>query len=161
MSWWLNRPVASAIRITGDSQIAAALADQIDNEHRWLIDPRIGEGSSGPATRDSTVSTRSSWTSWTFVIDPLPSCTWAQDVVVFPDGISDRSAGPWLSSSLQGRGAFRRFKNELYPELISGWHAMRDARARVRAVEWLVDEWLVDEVAGQRFKDDWNAPTLP
>ena len=98
------------------------------------------------------------------MIDPLPSYVWYQDMVDFADGISDRGAGQRLSRSLQGRGAFRRFKNELYqrhPELISAWHAMRDARARVRAVQWLVDEGLVDEVAAQRFQDDQLEPTLP
>lgn len=146
-------------------EIATALADQTDYEHRWLIDPRTGEvvlwtsdtGIDGenPVELDELDL---------IVIDPLPSYIWYQDMVDFADGISDRSAVLRLSSSLQGRGAFRRFKNELYqhhPELISAWHAMRDARARVRAVEWLVDEGLVDEVAAQRFKDDQNAPTLP
>ena len=127
-------------------QIATALADQTDYEHRWLIDPRTGEvvfwtsdtGIDGenPVELDELDL---------IVIDPLPSYVWYQDMVDFADGISDRAAGRRLSRSLQGRGAFRRFKNELYqrhPELISAWHAMRDARARVRAVEWLVDEGL-------------------
>ena len=51
----------------------------------------------------------------------------------FAEGISDGAAGRRLSASLQGKGAFRRFKNEMYqhhPELISVWQAMRDARAR-------------------------------
>jgi hypothetical protein len=38
---------------------------------------------------------------------------------------------------------------------------MRDARARVRAVQWLVDERLVDEEAGQRFISDNPQPDLP
>ena len=68
-------------------------------------------------------------------------------MVDFAEGISDRTAGRHLSQSLQGRGAFRRFKNliyEQYPELISAWHALRDARAQRRAVAWLLDEGLVD-----------------
>lgn len=98
------------------------------------------------------------------VFDPLPSCVWYQDMVDFADGVSDRAAGLRLSSALQGRGAFRRFKNQLYqrhPELISAWHAFRDSGARVRAVEWLVDEGLVEEAAAHRFKDDQAETTLP
>ena len=146
-------------------EIATALADQTDYEHRWLIDPATGEvvfwtsdtGIDGenPVELDELDL---------IVIDPLPSYVWYQDMVDFADGISDRTAGLRLSSSLQGRGAFRRFKNELYqhhPELISAWHAMRDARARVRAVDWLVDEGLIEEAAAQRFKDDQIAPTRP
>jgi hypothetical protein len=49
-----------------------------------------------------------------------------QDLLDFADGISDRAAGPRLSRELQGRGAFRRVKKELYPrhtELIPAWQA--------------------------------------
>ena len=81
----------------------------------------------------------------------------------FADGISDRAAGRRLSQSLQGKGAFRRFKNqvyELHPELISAWHALRDNRARLRAVEWLVNQGLIDEGAAQRFATDHPHPDL-
>ena len=117
-------------------EIATALADQTDYEHRWLIDPRTGEvvfwtsdtGIDGenPVEFDELDL---------ILIDPLPSYVWYQDMVDFADGISDRAAGRRLSGSLQGRGAFRRFKNQLYehhPELISAWHALCDARAQRR-----------------------------
>ena len=97
-------------------------------------------------------------------IDPLPSHVWYQDMVDFADGISDRAAGERLRRSLEGKGAFRRFKNEFYqghPELISPWHALRDARARVRAVQWLADEGLIEEDAARRFKRDHPEPSLP
>ena len=137
-------------------EIANALADQTDYEHRWLIDPRTGEvafwtsdlGIDGenPVELDELDL---------IVIDPLPSYVWYQDMVDFADGISDRGAGERLSRSLQGKGAFRRFKNELYqrhPELISAWHAMRDARARVRAVA---------VAGGRRAHRGRRRPTVP
>ena len=146
-------------------EIANALADQTDYEHRWLIDPRSGElafwtsdlGIDGenPVELDELDL---------ILIDPLPSYVWYQDMVDFAEGISDRTAGERLSRTLEGKGAFRRFKNELYqghPELISVWHAWRDARARVRAVQWLVDEGLIEEDAAQRFKGDHREPSLP
>ena len=40
-----------------------------------------------------------------------------------------------------------RFKDELYeeyPELLPPWYAFRDARAQRRAVEWLVDNDIVE-----------------
>ena len=95
--------------------IAAALADQTDYEHRWLIDPRTGEvvfwttdtGIDGenPVEIDELDLT---------VIDPLPSYVWHQDIVDFADGNSDRAAGQRLSQALQGKGAFRRFKHQVY-----------------------------------------------
>jgi hypothetical protein len=146
-------------------EIATALADQTDYEHRWLINPKTGEvafwtsdlGIDGenPVELDELDL---------ILIDPLPSYIWYQDMVDFADGISDRGAGEPLRRSLEGKGAFRRFKNELYqrhPELISAWHAMRDGRARVRAVQWLADEGLIEEDAAQRFLQDHREPSLP
>jgi len=146
-------------------EIATAPSDQTDYDHRWLIDPRTGQvvywasdtGIDGenPVEIDELDL---------ILIDPLPSYVWYQDMADFADGISDRAAGRRLSKSLQGKGAFRRFKNqvyELHPELISAWHALRDARARLRAVEWLVDQGLIDEGAVQRFAADHPHPDLP
>jgi hypothetical protein len=146
-------------------EIATALADQTDYDHRWLIDPRTGQVAF--------------WTSDTgidgenpveideldlILIDPLPSYVWFQDMADFADGISDSAASQRLIQSLQGRGAFRRFKNELYqrhPDLILAWHALRDVRAQRRAVEWLLDQGLIDNSAAQRFATDHPDPGLP
>ena len=146
-------------------EIATALSDQTDYDHRWLIDPRTGQvvywasdtGIDGenPVEIDELDL---------ILIDPLPSYVWYQDMADFADGISDRAAGRRLSQSLQGKGAFRRFKNqvyELHPELTSAWHALRDARARLRAVEWLVHQGLIDEGAAERFASDHPHPDLP
>lgn len=146
-------------------EIATALADQADGEHRWLIDPRTGRVAF--------------WTSDTgidgqnpveideldlILIDPLPASVWFQDMADFADGISDAVARGKLTQSLQGRGAFRRFKNELYerhPDLISAWHLLRDVRAQRRAVEWLLDQGLIEDDAAQQFMSDHTDPRLP
>ena len=146
-------------------EIATALADQTDYEHRWLIDPRTGEVAF--------------WTSDTGIdgenpveideldlipIEPLPSHVWYRDMADFADGISDAAAGRRLAQSLQGRGAFRRFKKQVYehhPELISPWHALRDVRAQRRAVEYLLDHGLIDDGAAQQFATDHPDPDLP
>ena len=98
------------------------------------------------------------------LIDPLPSHVWYQDMADFAEGISDTDAARHLSLSLQGRGAFRRFKNQVYehhPGLISVWHAFRDVRAQRRAVEWLLDQGLIDDGAADRFAADHPDPRLP
>jgi hypothetical protein len=146
-------------------EIATALADQTDYEHRWVIDPRTGQVAF--------------WTSDTgidgenpveldeldlILIDPLPSHVWYQDMADFADGISDTDAARQLSLSLRGRGAFRRFKNQVYehqPELISVWHAFRDVRAQRRAVEWLFGQELIDGAAADRFAAGHPDPSLP
>ncbi len=146
-------------------EIATPLADQTDYEHRWLLDPCTGE----------VVF----WTSDTGIdgqnpveldeldlipIDPIPSYVWYQDMADFADGITDERAGRRLARAIQGKGAFRRFKDELheeYPDLLPAWHAFRDTRARRRAVQWLADNSLIDDDTAGRFLDGHPDPALP
>ena len=82
----------------------------------------------------------------------------------FAEGISDERAGRRLSRAIRGKGAFRRFKDELYeeyPELLPPWYALRDARAQRRAVEWLVDSDIVDQAQAQKFLSEHPEPGLP
>lgn len=147
------------------ADIATALADQTDYEHRWLIDPDTGEvvfwtsdtGIDGenPVEIDELDL---------IVISPLPSHVWYQDMVDFADGLSDDVVGRRLGATLQGKGAFRRFRGQVYdrhPELISVWHAFRDARAHRRAVQWLQDEDLISADDAQRFLSENPEPDLP
>ncbi len=147
-------------------EVATALADQTDFEHRWLIDPRTGEIAFW--TSDTGIDGQNpvdlEELSHLILIDRLPSYVWYQDMVDFAEGISDRGAGERLSRALQGKGAFRRFRSELqqhHPDLISVWHAFSDVRAKVRAVQWLADEGLVDDDSVQRFIRNNPDPALP
>ena len=102
-------------------EIASALADQTDFEHRWLLDPRTGQVAF--------------WTSDTGIdgenpieideldlipIDPLPSHIWYQDMADFAETITDERAGRRLARAINGKGAFRRFKDELNEEKFGG-----------------------------------------
>jgi len=146
-------------------ELATALADQTDFEHRWLINPRTGQvvfwtsdtGIDGqnPVEIDELDLT---------LIEPLPPYVWFQDMVDFAEGISDTRTGRRLGESLRGRGAFRRFKNLLYehhPDLIRAWHALREVRAQRRAVDWLLKEGLIDDEAVQQFAAENPDPDLP
>jgi Uncharacterised protein family (UPF0158) len=82
----------------------------------------------------------------------------------FADGITDERAGRRLARAIQGKGAFRWFKDELheeYPGLLPVWYAFRDTRARRRAVQWLADNSLIDDNAAERFLDGHPDPALP
>ena len=82
----------------------------------------------------------------------------------FAELITDERAGRRLARTIQGKGAFRRFKDELqeeYPELLSAWYEFRDVRAERRAVDWLADNSLIDDEAASRFRDDHPDPELP
>lgn len=66
----------------------------------------------------------------------------------FADAVGDEAIARQLWSALGGKGAFRRFRDQIYrqPEEISrAWQRYRDLRAMRRALEWLQDEQLVVE----------------
>jgi hypothetical protein len=145
-------------------EIATALADQTDYEHRWLINPETGAiafwtretGIDGhnPADLDELDMV---------CIDPLPSHVWYRDMADFTERMTDERAGRRLTRAIGGKGAFRRFKDELheeFPELLPAWYAFRDTRAKRRAVEWLVDNSVIDADTANRFLTDHPDPDL-
>jgi hypothetical protein len=146
-------------------EIAIALADQTDYEHRWLIDPETGEIVFWTADGGIDGQTPVELDELDLIcIEPQPSYVWHQDMVDFVDGISDERAGRSLARAIEGRGAFRRFKDPLhedFPLLLPTWYAFRDRRAQRRAVEWLVDKSLVEDNAATRFLNDHPDPDLP
>jgi hypothetical protein len=146
-------------------EISNALSDQTDYEHRWLIDPRNGEIAFWTSDTGIDGETPVDLDELDLVpVDPLPSYVWYQDMADFANGVSDEGAARRLARALDGKGAFRRFKRELYeeyPELVAPWHAFRDARAKRRAVEWVLDRGLVDEADARRFIDENTDPAPP
>ncbi|MEU9685450.1 UPF0158 family protein [Amycolatopsis japonica] len=144
--------------------IAMALQDQTDYEHFHLVDPRTGE--MGLWTQDGGIDGRNPIDLDDVdltVIEPLPSSVWYQNMADFAAGLSDERAGERLSRALSGKGAFRRFKNELhdrYPHLVPVWNAFSDNRAKLRAVEWLAGNALIDEGSADRFAAEYPDPGL-
>ena len=147
-------------------EIAFALSDQnLYDEHRHLINPENGE---------IILWTREGGIDGTNPIDlddldlpairPLPSYICYQDMADFTDLVSDDRASRRLARTINGIGAFRRFKDELneeYPHLLQAWYDFRDARAARRAVEWLLDESLIGQQAAERFFAEHPDPPVP
>jgi hypothetical protein len=72
-----------------------------------------------------------------------------RDMSDFADAVTDPVIADRLARALTGAGAFRRFKNtvqEAEPRLDLIWHRFADARAESRAIDWLVDDDLCDEI---------------
>ena len=114
--------------------IAFALSDQnIYGEHVHLVDPATGQIVLW--TRDGGIDgeTPVDLDDLDLVaIHPLPSYVWYEDMADFTELVSDEHAARRLVRAISGRGAFRRFKDELheeYPHLLPAWFAFRDARA--------------------------------
>ncbi len=75
-------------------EIATALADQSDYEHRWLLDPRTGRVALW--TSDTGIDGKNPVESDELdlvPIDPIPSYVWYQDMADFAAGISDGRLG--------------------------------------------------------------------
>lgn len=97
-------------------------------------------------------------------IHSLPSYVWYEDMADFTELVSDDQAARRLARAINGRGAFRRFKDELheeYPHLLPAWYAFRDARAARRAVDWLLDASLISHDAADRFRAEHSDPPVP
>lgn len=145
--------------------IAMALQDQTDYEYFHLVDPQTGE--MGLWTQDGGIDGRNPIDLDDVdlvVIDPLPSDVWYEDMADFAAAVSDERAKLRLEKAIRGKGAFRRFRNELhdgFPELVSVWNTFSDNRAKVRAVEWLADHALIEENTAARFAAEHPDPGLP
>ena len=146
-------------------EIGIALADQTDYEHRRLINPETGEIVFWTADTGIDGQTPVDLDELDLIcINPLPSWVWYQDMADFAQAITDERAGRRLLRAIQGRGAFRRFKDELHdehPDLLPAWYAFRDARTQRRAVEWLADNSLVDDDAASHFLTGHPDPDPP
>jgi hypothetical protein len=146
-------------------EIANALADQTDYDHRWLIDPQTGQVAFWTSDTGIDGQTPVDLDELDLVcIDPLPSRVWYQDMADFAEAITDERAGRRLARAIQGKGSFRRFKDELhqeYPDLLPAWYAFGDARATRRAVRWLAENSLIDDEAADRFLAGHSDPRLP
>jgi hypothetical protein len=146
-------------------EIGNALADQADYERRWLINPQTGEIVFWTADTGIDGQTPVDLDELDLIgIDPLPPWVWYQDMADFAEDISDERAGRRLARAIQGKGAFRRFRDELrdeFPDLLQTWYAFRDVRATRRAVQWLADNSFIDDDAASRFLADHPDPDLP
>lgn len=119
----------------------------------WLADPDFAAevGEEHPADRD-----------W-IRIDPLPSRESYGDMEDFIERVRDPRARDLLERAIAGRGAFRRFKDTLFDfaELRDAWFRFHDVRLERRAIEWLLDEGLVEPEAAERAIAERPDPHLP
>src|SRR2546421_10640432 len=98
-------------------EIAAALADPTDYEHRWLINPQTGQVVFWTFDTGIDGQTPVDLDDLDLIgIDPLPSYVWYQDMADFAERASDDQARRSLARAIEGKGAFRRFKDVLHQE---------------------------------------------
>lgn len=141
------------------SDLAEALEDH-SYEHEWYIDRATGEilmmfdyvdDVEDLEGRDlvgiATISSDESY----------------QDLVDFSTRVREPQARALLMRAIEGRGAFRRFKDTLFefPDLRKDWFAFHDTRMERRAIEWLRDEGLIDADSAAVALAQIAEPELP
>jgi len=77
-------------------------------------------------------------------IDRIESWEEYDDMVEFTETVEDERLRKKLEVALNGRGAFRRFKDVLlnYPKERERWFAFKDKRTKERMLEWLAENGL-------------------
>ncbi|HET6966442.1 MAG TPA: UPF0158 family protein [Acidimicrobiales bacterium] len=137
--------------------LAEALEDHSDMV-QWFIDPTTGEVIPWVEDGDEPCPDEDG----ARYIDPIPSGEAYRAMQDFVARVPDRRAADLLGRSIEGRGAFRRFKDTLFefPELRDTWFRFHDVRMRRRAIEWLVDCHLVDDSAAESALADLEEPPI-
>lgn len=137
--------------------LAEALEDHSDTM-QWFIDPATGEvipwmeDGDEPCPDDAGAR----------YIDPILSADAYRDMQDFVARVPDRRASDLLGRAIEGRGAFRRFKDTLFefPEVRDTWFKFHDVRMRRRAIEWLVDCRLVDDSDAEAALEELEDPPV-
>jgi predicted nucleotidyltransferase len=140
--------------------VADALEDHSDL-HSWWLDR--GSGAIELWTEDlvDNEDTHPAERGWV-AINPIESREAYADMVEFIEAIADPRPRDLLVRAIEGRGAFRRFKDTLleFPELRETWFEFHRVRMERRAIEWLLDERLVDRAEAEKAIEERPDPEL-
>lgn len=123
--------------------LAMALSDHSD-DHWWWLERETGAIHLHPEWADNEDAVDPDDAD-SIRIEPTPSQESYRDLVEFASSVRDPRARGLLLRAIEGRGAFRRFKDTLseFPDLREAWFAFENARERRRALEWLRDNDLI------------------
>lgn len=139
-----STPAIADIDLSG---VAEALGDS-SGETAWWYDPTNGQVEATvpdsyllDADDEDDPSERGS-----ILIEPIGSKDAYRDMVEFAESTADPRASQLLRRALDGRGAFRRFRDALYefPDLRERWFEYSNAAGERRAIDWLLDGRRVD-----------------
>lgn len=82
-------------------------------------------------------------------LEPYDTHDGYRDMTDFADAVTDPILADRLSRALDGRGAFRRFRDTLAEDgLYPVWARFSDARLDTNTIEWLIAEDLCDPAEG-------------
>lgn len=135
-------------RLTLDRIDVALLADALDDagwEHTHYLDPATGELHLSGPDDDSPDPEHDAWV----VVEGEGSRAAYRVMTDFSAALGDRRLAERLDRALEGKGAFRRFRDTLHREgdeaTTRAWTAYERVRSELRALDWLAEQDLVDE----------------
>jgi hypothetical protein len=124
-----------------DSLDLAAIAEALDDHDDltvWWLDPATGE--TIPSIDESVSGIEDDLDTTDLVeIESRSSRAAYLDRADFAEAVADPSVRQRLERALEGRGAFRRFRDAMaaFPDLESPWHEFERLRSDCRALDWL------------------------
>jgi hypothetical protein len=136
------------VAAVGLTAVAEALGDA-SGETAWWYDPATGDVEmSAPDWTGLDEEHDDPSERGLVPIEPGPSRDTYRDMVDFAESVADAHASDLLVRALEGRGAFRRFRDTLreFPNLREHWHTYADAAGERRAIDWLLDCNHVDPI---------------
>jgi predicted nucleotidyltransferase len=130
------------------SELGQALQDHSE-DHEWWFDPATGELVVWSELAGDELDEDHPGGRGLIFVEPVPSHDAYDDMVQFAARVVDPALSRRLERALGGRGAFRRFKDELYdhPDVRADWHGFVDARMARRAADWLAEQGVIDAAA--------------
>ncbi|MHA7298779.1 UPF0158 family protein [Pseudarthrobacter sp. MDT3-1] len=126
-----------------------ALDSPSDWDSRYWFDPRAGETSLW--LRDSLDEAEESEEDLeargAILVEPIRPYEAYRDMESFIADVRDERAKDLLWRAIDGKGAFRRFRNTLaeFPELQTLWFSFHNRAMRRRAIEWLAESGVVEQ----------------
>lgn len=135
--------------------LSMALDDQ-DLEHEWWFDPATGAVVLRMDEALSGIEDDRDYSDMVDIEASRSSGTAYRDMVDFAEAVADTRARDRLLRALEGKGAFRRFRDTLYDfdELGSKWRDFSKLNDEGRALEWLGVHDLVDATELEAAIDD-------
>jgi hypothetical protein len=124
-----------------DVQMLAEALDDGGSDASWWFHPVSGDARESGDWSDGFDDDELQDQGWV-VVHPSRGRAAFDDMTTFTQAVGDVRARDVLLVALEGKGAFRRFRDALrtFPELRDQWHVWSDARSEARAIRWLLDE---------------------
>ncbi|MGH3672239.1 MAG: UPF0158 family protein [Pseudonocardiaceae bacterium] len=146
-------------------EIAAALGDQTDYEHRWLINPQTGQVVFWTSDTGIDGETPVDLDDLDLIgIDPLPSYVWYQDMADFAERASDDQARRRLARAIEGKAPFVVSKTCCTKSIRTccprGTPSARPAPNAARSTGSSTNS-LIDDDAATQFLNDHPDPDMP